>query len=174
MTKVLLKTNQVSQVKFELMQHIDLPQVIEIMSEVNLGIWRIDDYKEELGRNDSYLLTAKECQNVIGFIAVRFTLADINNKSICLEADIINIGVLKNHQGKGIGSSLLNKFLISARQLKIKTVWLEVRESNIKAQKFYRLNGFVQVQKRINFYTQPLEDALIMQVELADSFEISN
>jgi len=67
----------------------------------------------------------------------------------------------------------LNEFLMNADKLKIKTVWLEVRESNTEAQNFYRLNGFVQVQKRINFYIQPPENALVMRLELADSLKIS-
>ncbi len=163
-----------NQIKLESMQQADLPQVVAIASEVNLGVWRVNDYKEELDRKDSYLLAAKRCRTVIGFIAVRFTLADGSEKSICSGADIINIGVLKNHQRKGIGSLLLNEFLVNAAKSKIKTVWLEVRESNTKAQNFYRLNGFIQVQKRINFYAQPLEDALVMQHELADRLKISN
>jgi len=80
---------------------------------------------------------------------------------------------LKKYQKKGIGSLLLNEFLMNADKLKIKTVWLEVRESNTEAQNFYRLNGFVQVRKRINFYIQPLENALVMRLELADSLKIS-
>ncbi len=162
------------QIELESMQQADLPQVVAIAGEVNLGAWRIGDYKEELDRKDSYLLAAKRCRTVIGFIAVRFTLADSNDKSICSETNIINIGVSKNYQRKGIGSLLLNKFLINAEKLKIKTVWLEVRESNKQAQNFYRLNGFVQAQRRKNFYIQPSEDALVMRLELADSLKISN
>ena len=161
-----------NQIKLESIQQADLSQVIAIASKVNLGDWRIDDYKEELERKDSYLVAAKIRQIVIGFIAVRFTLADSYDKSNCSQADIINIGVLKNYQRKGIGSLLLNEFLINAKELKIKTVWLEVRESNTDARNFYRLNGFVQVQKRINFYTQPSEDALVMRLELTDRLKI--
>lgn len=163
-----------NQVKLKAMQQNDLPQVIAIANEVNLGAWRIDDYREELKRKDSYLLAAKRCGTVIGFIAVRFTFADNNDKSICREATIINIGVLKIFQRKRIGSLLLNEFLINAYKLKIKTVWLEVRESNTEARNFYRLNAFVQVQKRSNFYTRPSEDALVMRLELTDSLKISS
>jgi ribosomal-protein-alanine N-acetyltransferase len=162
-----------NQIKLESIQQADLSQVVALASKVNLSVWRTDDYKEELDRKDSYLLAAKRFGIVIGFIAVRLTLADSNDKSICSEADIINIGVLKKYQKKGIGSLLLNEFLMNADKLKIKTVWLEVRESNTEAQNFYRLNGFVQVRKRINFYIQPPENALVMRLELADSLKIS-
>jgi ribosomal-protein-alanine N-acetyltransferase len=163
-----------NQIKLELMQQGDLPQVVTIADQVKLSIWRIDDYKEELGRKESYLLTAKKYQTVIGFIAARFTLADSSDKPMYSEADIINIGILKHYQSKGFGSLLLKKFLINVRRLKIKTVWLEVRESNTRAQNFYQLNGFVQVRKRTNFYAQPSENALVMQLKVADSLEISN
>ncbi len=165
---------KMGQIKLELIQEVELPQVIAIASEVNLGIWRINDYKEELYRKDSYLLAAKRCRTIIGFIAVRFTLTDSRDKSICPEADIINIGVLRNYQRKGIGTLLLNEFLINAQKLKINTVWLEVRELNKKAQNFYRSNGFVQAQKRINFYTHPSEDALVMRLKLTDCLNTSD
>jgi hypothetical protein len=53
-----------NQIKLELMQQSDLPQVVAIADQVKLSIWRIDDYKEELGRKDSYLLTAKKYQTI--------------------------------------------------------------------------------------------------------------
>lgn len=163
-----------NQIKLELMQQIDLPQVIAIAIELNLGIWQIDDYKEELDRKDSYLLVAKEGRDVIGFIAVRFILIDGNDKSINSEANIINIGVIESYQRKGIGKLLLNGILIKTEKLRVSTIWLEVRESNTEAQNFYRSRGFVQIQKRKIFYTQPSEDALVMRLELADSLKISN
>jgi len=81
---------------------------------------------------------------------------------------------LINYQRKGIGTLLLNEFLINAQKLKINTVWLEVRELNKKAQNFYRSNGFVQAQKRINFYTHPSEDALVMRLKLTDCLNTSD
>lgn len=162
------------QIKLELMQRNDLPEVVAIASETKLGTWRVNDYEDELDRKDSYLLSAKKCLTVIGFIAVRFTLVGGADAPIYSEADIINIGVSIDYQSKGIGSLLLNEFLIYAEKIKIKTVWLEVRESNTKAQNFYRLNGFVPVQKRKNFYTEPAEDALVMKINLAGILEISN
>jgi len=163
-----------NRIKLETMHQTDLPQVVGIANRLNLGFWQMVDYKEELERKDSYLLTAKRCQTVIGFMVVRLMLANSNDQSICSEADIINFGVLENYQRKGIGSLLLDKFLNNAGKLKIKTIWLEVRESNIVAQNFYHLNGFVQVQKRKNFYTRPSEDALVMRLELTDVLKISN
>lgn len=154
------------QIKLETMQETDLSQVITIANEVNLGVWQIDDYKDELKRKDSYILVAKRWRTVIGFIVIRFILVDTKNKSVFSEADIINIGVLENCQRQGIGNLLLNGFLVNADKLRIKAVWLEVRESNVEAQNFYRSNGFVQVQRRKNFYKRPSEDALIMRLKI--------
>ena len=166
--------SETRQIKLELLRRVDLPQLAAIAREVNLGNWRIDDYKEEIDRKDSYLLAAKRRGNVIGFIAVRFSIIGGGDESICSEADVINIGVLKNYQRKGIGSLLLNEFLIKAVKLKIKTVWLEVRESNAEARTFYKSYGFVEIQKRKNFYSHPLEDAWVMCLKLIDNLKISS
>lgn len=70
------------QIKLETMQETDLSQVITIANEVNLGVWQIDDYKDELKRKDSYILVAKRWRTVIGFIVIRFILVDTKNKSV--------------------------------------------------------------------------------------------
>ena len=44
---------------------------------------------------------------------------------------------------------------------------LEVRQSNMGAQALYAGLGFVQVGRRKNFYTEPMEDALLMQKAFA-------
>jgi ribosomal-protein-alanine N-acetyltransferase len=43
---------------------------------------------------------------------------------------------------------------------------LEVRTSNLKAQRLYERLGFVLAGKRKGYYSDNLEDALIMWVEL--------
>jgi ribosomal-protein-alanine N-acetyltransferase len=44
----------------------------------------------------------------------------------------------------------------------VKRATLEVRRSNVPAQKLYERLGFVQAGVRPDYYTQPAEDALIL------------
>ena len=48
----------------------------------------------------------------------------------------------------------------------VREVFLEVRVSNVGAQKLYHRYGFEEVGRRRNYYLEPVEDALVMRREL--------
>lgn len=76
------------------------------------------------------------------------------------EIEITNIAVLPDYQGKGLASRLMGNLSDASE-----SVFLEVRESNHKAQALYRKHGFECVGKRPNYYKEPAEAALIMKRE---------
>jgi [ribosomal protein S18]-alanine N-acetyltransferase len=45
------------------------------------------------------------------------------------------------------------------------THYLEVRESNIGARKLYQRVGFTEVGRRPDYYTNPIETAIVMQMK---------
>jgi len=65
---------------------------------------------------------------------------------------------------EGIGSVLLLHFLNEVSQKGPRTFSLEVRASNAVAQSFYRKFGFQQIAIRRGYYTDPKEDAIIMEL----------
>ena len=93
---------------------------------------------------------------IIGFTSM-WVMAD--------EAHITNIAVRQSHQRQGIGELLLISIIDLANELKASIVTLEVRVSNLVAQKLYRKYGFEQVGLRRNYYTDNREDALLMSTE---------
>ena len=93
---------------------------------------------------------------IIGFTSM-WVMAD--------EAHITNIAVRQSHQRQGIGELLLISIIDLANELKASIVTLEVRVSNLPAQKLYRKYGFEQVGLRRNYYTDNREDALLMSTE---------
>ena len=64
------------------------------------------------------------------------------------------------------GSSLMKTLIDYSKQNGIVCVSLEVRESNEAAQGLYQKIGFKAVGKRKRFYTNPIEDAIIMIKEI--------
>lgn len=72
--------------------------------------------------------------------------------------DIINIAVRKEYQHLGIGKMLLDYII---NKIKPKQVLLEVRETNVEAIKFYKKNGFIEINRRKKYYGN--EDAIIME-----------
>jgi [ribosomal protein S18]-alanine N-acetyltransferase len=81
------------------------------------------------------------------------------------EAHITNIAVRKEYQGKGIGGLLLIATIDLASEFKASLLTLEVRVSNLGAQKLYTRYGFKQTGLRRGYYLDNREDAIIMSTD---------
>ena len=73
--------------------------------------------------------------------------------------EILAIATIEEYRNKGIAQELLDK-------IKIKDIFLEVRESNQVAINFYKKNKFNQISIRKNYYSEPNENAIIMKLEV--------
>jgi len=81
------------------------------------------------------------------------------------EAHITNIAVRQEYQGKGLGEFLLIATIDLAVELKASFLTLEVRASNLVAQRLYTKYGFIQMGIRRGYYLDNKEDAIIMTTE---------
>jgi ribosomal-protein-alanine acetyltransferase len=95
---------------------------------------------------------------VVGMLAARIA-AD--------EMEILNLAVDPSSRGRGAGTALLDAALEHGRRAGAARVFLEVRESNADAQRFYERHGFSVAGRRLRYYRQPEEDALLMVREVA-------
>ncbi|MEW6623665.1 MAG: ribosomal protein S18-alanine N-acetyltransferase [Bacillota bacterium] len=86
------------------------------------------------------------------------------------EAHITNIAVHPEFRGLKYGKRLTAELMIQAVKLGAKRITLEVRVSNVIAQKLYESMGFASVGIRKKYYTDNNEDALIMWKDLAGDF----
>jgi ribosomal-protein-alanine N-acetyltransferase len=78
------------------------------------------------------------------------------------ELQINNVAVRPEHRGKGYGRVLVRSALDHGRAASALTALLEVRRSNLAAQRLYLGMGFVQVGERPRYYSHPEEDALVL------------
>lgn len=78
-------------------------------------------------------------------------------------ATIFRIGVDSRYQNKGIASKLMEKMIEDIKKLddEVFCITLEVRVSNIKAQKLYSKFDFIKFTTKPNYYENG-EDALVM------------
>ena len=81
---------------------------------------------------------------------------------IVTEGHITNIAVLQEYRRQGIGNALLEQIIHIAEQKEMIGITLEVRISNIAAQKLYTKYGFRPEGFRKNYYQDTKEDAVIM------------
>lgn len=116
-------------------------------------------YERELGRPEVcfiYVLRTPEAP-VAAFCAF-WRVAD--------QAHINNLAVRPELRGRGLGLTLLEAIVDEAQRLGAGSLTLEVRESNVPAQRLYARAGFHREGVRRSYYTQPVEDALILTREL--------
>jgi ribosomal-protein-alanine N-acetyltransferase len=88
------------------------------------------------------------------------------------EAHLLNIAVAPACQGQKLAVVLLHQLCAWARLQPLDWLWLEVRLSNVRAQKLYRDYGMHTVGQRKNYYrtADGYEDALVMNCPLAPDF----
>lgn len=78
-------------------------------------------------------------------------------------ADVVNIGVLPEYRGQGIGDQLFQKLEEMAKISNCNNIMLEVRESNEPAIHLYEKYGLQKIAVRKNYYSDPTEHGIVMQ-----------
>ncbi len=81
--------------------------------------------------------------------------------------DIHNLAIHVDYRRRGLARLLMSKVLGQAQAQSINRVTLEVRRSNMPAQKLYMSMGFVTTGVRKGYYSDDGEDALAMTLEIA-------
>ncbi len=104
---------------------------------------------------DGLLCRVAECNGQISGLIVFRSMAD--------EAEILNLAVEASQRRQGIGWLLVQKAIAECKAAGVRTIFLEVRESNEGALKLYARAGFQEGGRRAEYYREPTEDALILQ-----------
>lgn len=119
--------------------------------------WSERAFEQAFENPASMIFSAISDGKVIGFLNGSFVLD---------EGELLNIVVSEDYRNCGVAGLLLKEFEKCLSESGIKTIYLEVRESNISAQKLYEKHGFVQNGLRKNYYHNPTENAVLMAKEL--------
>ncbi len=82
------------------------------------------------------------------------------------EGHITNVAVLPSYRGLGLSKILLVNLFELCKDYGIEKLTLEVRKSNTVAINLYENLGFYSVGLRPNYYSKPVEAAIIMWKEL--------
>jgi [ribosomal protein S18]-alanine N-acetyltransferase len=145
-------------IAFRQMEIDDIDKIYEIESESFATPWSKEAFYNELTKNRFALYTVIELGSEIAGYCGAWIVVD--------EAHITNIALLPEHRGKGLGEALMRKVMEMARRMGARTMTLEVRVSNDTAKSLYRKLGFQDGAIRKKYYTDNMEDALVMWVNL--------
>lgn len=89
-------------------------------------------------------------------------------ESLLEQAELQAIAVMPPFRCQGVGQALLLRALSAAAANGASAMFLEVRQSNLKAQTFYRRFGFDVCGTRPAYYRLPEEAAVVMRRNLND------
>ena len=135
----------------------DAPRVAQIEKECFSVPFSEDDILSYIESPIWHFLVARDGDLVVGYIS--FTV-------ILDECQIVNVAVSQGARCRGIGSLLLDHFLSYVKEKGVKSVYLEVRESNSAAIMLYEKFKFSRSGVSKNHYSTPTENALLMSLML--------
>lgn len=103
-------------------------------------------------------------RNVYLFLNDDIVVACICFIILNLEVELEAIYVVPEYRGNGFGSQLMEKMFEVSNLYHCESIFLEVRESNDIAYHLYSGHGFVEVNRRENYYGK--EAGIVMKKEL--------
>ena len=137
---------------------IDTVLAIEQASFTNP--WTREMYLAEL-KNEGvsfFYLARDNGRRVVGFCSFWRVLDELH---------INNLAVLPELRRQGVAAALLERVMIEGARFGIRRAMLEVRQSNVPARLLYEKFGFVVAGTRSKYYTNPVEDALVLWREFS-------
>ncbi|MHC2338614.1 ribosomal protein S18-alanine N-acetyltransferase [Bradyrhizobium sp. USDA 4454] len=123
--------------------------------------WGEGEFEAMLTERNTLVHRLRQGRKVIGFAVSRMA-AD--------EAEILSIAIDSNQRGRGLSRDLLLTHLGHLAGRGIRTIFLEVEESNQPARRLYERAGFGVIGRRERYYKQPGGEhlnALLMRRDLS-------
>jgi len=132
----------------------DTHALTELEGASSLHPWSEAQIRAELERNaPDAVLVLESRGGILAYGAFRMVLD---------EMQVMNLAVRPKARRHGLGRILLGKALARARRAGARRVLLEVRAGNAAARALYTECGFVPLGERKQYYSDPLEDALVL------------
>jgi [ribosomal protein S18]-alanine N-acetyltransferase len=132
----------------------DMPEVLQIERQSFEFPWVDDDFIRCLRQRNCIGMVAEHEGRVVGFMIYELHRTRIH---------VINFAVGGLYHRLGVGSQMIAKLIAKLTVQRRSRIVLEVRETNLDAQLFFRENGFRAVSVLHKFYDDTPEDAYLMQ-----------
>ncbi len=136
----------------------DLPAVLTIEQAIYEFPWTAGNFRDSLRAGYS-CWAAFENDVLIGYAVLMLAAG---------EAHLLNLSIAAAEQRRGHGARLLGQVIRIARDYGARVLFLEVRPSNLPAQRLYAAHGFHQIGVRRGYYPAKggREDALVLSLPL--------
>lgn len=149
-------TTTTEKITFRPMVEADIPWVRKLDTESFADAWSEATWQEEVASTLAYYLVLEKEYLPLGYAGLWF---------VAREGQVTRVAVRPELRGQGLGKVLTQALVEKARALGANNMMLEVRSSNIPAQKVYAQAGFKVLGVRPHYYQNNQEDAIIMALE---------
>lgn len=132
----------------------DMPSVLDIEQSCFEFPWAEDDFIRCLRQRNCIGMVAEVGEQVVGFMIYELHKTRLH---------ILNFCVDPKWRRQGVGRVMVEKLVSKLSYQRRTRVMLEVRETNLAAQLFFREMGFKAITVLHEFYEDTPEDAYLMQ-----------
>lgn len=132
----------------------DMPAVLAIENQCFEFAWTEEDFIRCLRQRNCIGMVAEKDDEVVGFM-----IYELHKNRL----HILNFAVNVDCRRQGVGHAMVNKLLGKLSHERRNRIMLEVRETNLEAQLFFKSLGFRAISVLRDFYEDTDEDAYLMQ-----------
>jgi len=138
----------------------DMPEILQIEQRAFEFPWCEYDFVRCLRQRNCIGMVAERDERVLGFMVY-----ELHRNRLM----ILNFAVHPNHRRQGVGSQMVEKLSNKLVHQKRTRILLQVRETNLAAQLFFRNCGFRATSVLRDYYEDTTEDAYLMEYRYQES-----
>ena len=140
----------------------DMPEILNIEQHCFEFPWNEDDFIRCLRQRNCIGMVAELDDQIVGFMIYELHKSRLH---------ILNFAVHSEFRRRGIGYQMVAKLVSKLSHQRRTRVLLEIRETNLDAQLFFRASGFRAVSVLRDFYEDTTEDAYLLEHQYQPTLE---
>lgn len=146
--------------EFEIKVHIrwmirrDMAEVLEIEKSSFEFPWSEEDFIRCLRQRNCIGMVAEYDERVVGFMIYELHKNQLH---------VLNFAVSPDVRRRGVGEQMVSKLIGKLSQQRRNRIVLEIRETNLAAQLFFRSLDFRAISVLRDYYDDTVEDAYVLQ-----------
>ncbi len=132
----------------------DMPEVLDIENRSFEFAWTEEDFIHCLRQRNCIGMVAEHDERVVGFM-----IYELHKNRL----HVLNFAVHPEFRRRGVARGMIRKLIGKLSPQRRNRILLEIRETNLAAQLFFRDAGFRAISVLREFYEDTPEDAYLMQ-----------
>jgi ribosomal-protein-alanine N-acetyltransferase len=153
---MMLAQKQETQIHVRWMVRRDMPEVLDIEEESFEFPWLEEDFIRCLRQRNCIGMVAEHKEQVVGYFFYALHATRIH---------LLNFAVAPAYRRRGVGQQMLARLLAKLSAKRRNRLELNIRETNVAAQVFFRDNGFRAVSVLRAYYDDTAEDAYLLRIK---------